>query len=318
MPQVIVLGEALVDLFAEAGRPLGQAVAFSARFGGAPANVAVCAARLGAEVGFIGKVGRDGFGAALAAFMGSFGVDLSCLRFHPMAPTMIAVVGLPTPDHPEFVLYEGANAGLAVEDIDPRYLARCRTLVFGSVTLAYPSGDAAIHAAGLMRDRGAEVVFDVNVRPTIWADEDTARRRIGRAMRLATVVKLSEAEGRFLFGDIGNEEVSRRIIDQGAKLCCVTRGAAGTHLRTRSWSGFVPSFTVDMVDATGAGDAFVAALASELSAQERPVEELDRDALSGIVSFANACGAFVATRLGAMEAPLTRQAARELQGIGSR
>ncbi|MBE7211657.1 MAG: carbohydrate kinase, partial [Gluconacetobacter diazotrophicus] len=304
MPRVIVLGEALVDLFAEPGRGLGPGTTFSTRFGGAPANVAVHAARLGAEVGFIGKVGRDGFGAALAAFMGELGVDLSCLRTDPAAPTMLALVGRPAPDHPEFVLYQGANAVLAAGDIDPGYFAGCRTMVFGSVTLAYPSGEAALHAARLARDRGAEVVFDVNVRPTIWADAEAARERIGEALRLATVVKLSEAEGRFLFGAIGDEEVSRRIVGMGARLCCVTRGAAGTHLRCGSWSGFVPSVAVDTVDATGAGDAFVAALATEMAALGRPVGSLDREVLCGIVAFANACGAFVATRLGAMEAPL--------------
>ena len=312
MPEIIVVGEALVDLFAEPGVALADLPHFTPRFGGAPANVAAAAARLGGDVGFVGTIGDDGFGAALRTHLQSIGIDVTHLG-GSHRPTMVACVALPTPDRQEFVLFEGANADLAIEDIDAEYLSTAHLMAFGSVTLAYASGTAALHAARQARQQGLHVVFDVNLRPAIWPDPEVARDKILEAVALSSAVKLNEDEARFLFGEVSLEEASSSILAMGPSLCCISRGDRGAYFRTAAGDGHVPGYEVDVVDTTGCGDAFLAGLAVRLAeAPAALLVSLAPDDVRDIIAFANACGAFVATELGAMDAPLTRQAAESL------
>ncbi|MCP4383980.1 MAG: carbohydrate kinase [Hyphomicrobiales bacterium] len=314
MPAIVVVGEALIDLFGEPGKTLAEVSSFTPRFGGAPANLAVAAARLGGDVGFVGKVGQDGFGDALRAYLSDFSIDVSGFRSDPLAATMMACVALPRPDQPEFLLYAGANVNLNVGDIDPDYFTDCRVLAFGSVTLAYASEKAVVHAAQLARNRNAQIVFDVNLRPTIWSSLDQARQRILEAIPISHVVKLNPTEAAFLFGDLGEERVAEEVLALGPDLCCLTLGERGAYYRSTTGArGRVDGFAVDVVDATGAGDAFLAGLAVKISESPSAVSDLTQAEITEFIKFANACGAFVATHLGAMQAPLTRNAAQGLQ-----
>ena len=230
MPDIVIVGEALIDLFAEPGAPLADLPRFTPKFGGAPANVAAAAARLGGDVAMIGKVGADGFGAALREHLRSIGVDVTHLTDSPR-PTMLACVALPQPDAPEFVLFHGANTELSPTDIDATTMASSRVMAFGSVSLAYASRAAVLHAAKLAREAGCEVVFDVNLRPAIWPDLDEARVRIFEAIALSSVVKLNEDEVRFLYGETDLASAADEVLRAGPALCCVSRGAAGAYFK---------------------------------------------------------------------------------------
>lgn len=306
MPAITVIGEALVDLFAEPGSTLATSRQFTPRYGGAPANLAVSSAKLGGDVGFIGRVGKDGFGdGAIAALQGA-GVDTSHMMRDPDQATMLACVALPTPDTPEFLLLPGANTGLQPDDIPVEALADTRVFAFGSVTLAYASRDAAIAGATRARDDGAEVVFDVNLRPNVWPSLDIARQQTKTAIALATVVKLNIEECDFLFGERDARRAADRLLAGGAALVCISDGANGSHFFTASYDAAHPSFAVNTVDATGAGDAFLAAVVVSLCEQELPVTELPKSQLASMAAFSNAAGALVSTKLGAMDAVFTR------------
>ena len=95
MPQIMVLGEALIDVFAEMGIPLREAHTLHPRPGGAPANVAYALAGLGADVGFVGKVGTDDYGYWLIDILRDKGVDTTYFEADPSAPTMLAIVAAP-------------------------------------------------------------------------------------------------------------------------------------------------------------------------------------------------------------------------------
>jgi fructokinase len=310
MPAIIVIGEALVDLFAEPGAALTDLPRFTPRLGGAPANVAAAVARLGGDVGFVGKVGDDGFGNALATHFEDIGVDVIHLN-RASRPTMVACVALPSPAQPEFVLFEGANAELSVDDIDVGYIESSKVVAFGSITLAYSSREAVLHAAQMALRAGCKVVFDVNLRPAIWPDMDVARERILEAIALASVVKFNEEEARFLFGDIGIEAAASEALNAGPELCCVSLGERGAYFRAAA-AGHVAGYSIEVVDTTGCGDAFLAGLSLRLAEALVPLEEWSEDDFTEAIAFANACGAVVATELGAMDAPLTRMAAEAL------
>jgi len=307
VPNVISLGEALIDLFAGEGVTLREMRPLTPSPGGAPANVAVGLARLGVSVGFVGKVGDDAYGSLLIDLLSTEGVDTSHVVADPRGPTMLALVEAPSPTQQSFVLYHGADALLRPEEIDEGYICSARMLVYGSVTLTHGSGPAVLRAACLARSLGRTVVFDVNLRPSLWPDMDTARERIWEALHSATVVKLNETELEFLTGTRDPALGSEMLLRRGIPLCCVSLGADGSYFLNRRGSGAVPAFRVQVADTTGSGDAFVAGLACRLSELGVPPIELSAEQLGQVLLFANACGALAATDRGAMSALPTRE-----------
>jgi fructokinase len=312
MAQIVVLGEALIDVFAEKGVALRAAKTLYPTPGGAPANVAVALARLGAEVGFIGKVGVDDYGAFLIELLAGEGVETSHFMADPHGPTMLAIVARRSPTEQQFILYNGANALLSPDQLSRAYITAAELFIYGSVTLANDSRFAAWQAAQWARAAGNLVMFDVNLRPLLWPDLAVARHRIEESIASAGVVKLNQTELEFLTGRNDPAQGSQRLVEQGVQLCCVSLGAAGAYFNNGSAQGHVPAFTVAVQDSTGSGDAFVAGLAYQLSRLSQPLAGLDKASLSKIVAFANACGALAATQIGAMPALPTLAAVEQL------
>lgn len=313
MPAIVVVGEALVDLFGEPGAGLADAKTFVPRNGGAPANLAVSAAKLGGDVGFIGRVGADGFGDALCAAMTSFGVNTDRMIRDTDKPTMLACVALPRSDAPEFILWPGANVNLVSSDITPLDFRGTKLMAFGSVTLAYDSASAILNAANIALTEGAEVVFDVNYRPNIWSSVDEAITQTFRAIAKSTVIKMNADEVKLLFGQLDISAAAEKLIDAGARMVCISLGSDGAYFRTESAEAFAPGYEVTVADATGAGDAFLAGVSVWLCECGKDIAALSGGDLERIGAFANASGAIAATRLGGMDAVFNREDVAQLQ-----
>jgi sugar/nucleoside kinase (ribokinase family) len=312
-PAIVVLGEVLIDVFAEKGVPLHAAKTLYPSPGGAPANVAVALRRLGANVGFIGKVGTDEFGSMLIRRLADEGVDITHLKADPRAPTMLAIVARPSPEDQHFILYNGATLLIGPEDIVPDFFAEASVFAYGSVTLVNDNGQEAVAVASrLMRNRGQQVIFDINLRPATWPTLDLARSRILKAIDTASIVKLNAAELKFLAGTDDIDAGSRWILDQGPSLCCVSLGAKGAYFNNGKASGYVSAFAVEVVDTTGSGDAFVAGLAYQISTAAQQPADLGEEALRAMLTFANACAGLSTTQVGAMSALPTRHAVEAL------
>jgi len=314
VPQIISFGEALIDAFADPGVALSDAETLHPRPGGAPANVAVALARLGADVGFIGKVGVDDYGTFLINLLAGEGVDVTHITADSAGPTMLAIVAAPSPDEQSFILYSGADALLRSKELPKAYIETASVFVCGSVTLASDSRTAVIQAAQWARSAGNHVLFDVNLRPLLWPDLEVARRRIEAGLETASVVKLNESELKFLTGTADPAPGAGQVLERGVQLCCVSLGGEGAYFDNGTASGTVRAFAVDVVETTGSGDAFVAGLAHGISGLDQPLEELDEPALRRIISFANACGALAATGAGAMSALPSLNAVESLLG----
>ena len=252
MPDVVSLGEAVIDLF---GRPVGVALKEATSFipapGGAPANVAVALARLGADVGFIGAVGDDSFGELLIDLLRREGVDVT--HFHKIseAPTMIAFVATASPLDQDFTIYRGADTKLEAEKLDRAYIASARALLYGSVTLSGDSRDAALQAVRWANEENVLVAYDANLRPVLWPDLATAREGILKGLQGVDVCKLNETEMELLAGTRDLAEGSRRVLDEGPRLCLITLGAEGAYFNNGRAEGHVPAFSIDAVDTTG-------------------------------------------------------------------
>ena len=310
MGKIVTLGEVVADVYREEATSEVE-MPFTARPGGAPANVAVAAAKLGAQAAFVGRLGDDLFGEFILRALEAVGVETSAvLRQPPPTRTTLAFVEVSQDGDREFTFYRSVPAAdelLSPEDIKRETLSGASFVNFGSIPLIKdPVRSATQRFARLAREMGIPVAFDVNLRRHLWESIETARKTIDSMLNLATIVKMSEEEIPPLLGVEDPEEGARILVNRGASLALVSLGAEGAFYATRDFAGHLPTFQVDkVVDATGAGDAFLAAALTHLS--ESPEWLSDEATVREAVRRGTAAGALACTDYGAMRALPTRE-----------
>jgi fructokinase len=305
MMDVVCLGELLIDMFpAELGRSLVEVSAFRPKPGGAPANVAVAAARLGGRSAFIGKVGDDAFGHHLTDVLRQEGVDVRGMRYDPEARTGMAFIAMPDENSYDILFYRnpGADMRLRADELDEAILGKTRAFHFGSISLIQePSREATLEAARIAREAGALISFDANYRPDLWSREE-ARQRVLATIPHVDLLKVNEIEVELLTGSADPHTASQVLLDLGPDLCVVTLGPEGSFFRVFDGAEHVPPFRVKTVDATGCGDAFVAGLIWQLIRQGTWREKLSVDRMREVLRYANGVGALTALTLGVIPA----------------
>ena len=303
---IVCLGELLIDMFpAELGRRLVEVSAFRPKPGGAPANVAVAATRLGAQSAFIGKVGDEAFGHHLADILRHEGVDARGMRFDDEARTGMAFIAMPDENTAEFVFYRnpGADMRLRADELDRALLQRTRAFHFGSISLGQePSRGATLEAARIAREAGALISFDVNYRPTLWRSPEEAYEQVVAIIPHANLLKVNEVELALLAGSEDLDIASKTLLQMGPELCVVTLGPDGSYFRVAEGGEFVPPFKVQAVDAVGCGDAFVAGLLCQLVVGADWRAQLSIARMREILHYANAVGALTALKQGVIPA----------------
>jgi fructokinase len=316
--KIVALGEVVADIYRDESRSEIE-LPFTARPGGAPANVAVAAARLGEEAAFGGSVGKDLFGDFILRVLEAEDVDTSAVRrCEPPTRTSLAFVEIGDDGDRAFTFYRSDPAAdelLSAEDISEDLLSGTSFVNFGSILLIKDPGRSAIHkAAKLARNLDIPTAFDVNLREHLWSSVETARETVDPLFDLSTVVKLSEDELSPLLGVEGREEAAERLIGRGASLVMVSLGLEGAFYATRKFSGSVPAFEVEVVDATGAGDAFFAAALAHLSGD--PEHLLDEERVREATLRGSAAGALACTDYGAMRALPTKDELEQFMAGG--
>jgi fructokinase len=303
---IVTLGEILIDMFpAEIGCRLADVTAFYPKPGGAPANVAVAASRLGKQSAFIGKVGDDPFGYSLIKVLNENGVETRGMRLDKEARTTMAIIAMPDKHSAEFVFYRnpGADLCLRADELDEALLAETKILHCGSLSLvAEPARSAQFQAVDLARENGAIISFDVNYRPSLWPDPETALEQIWKMTAVTDLLKLSENELALLTGSSDPQAECDRLLREGIKLVAVTLGAQGSFYCCQAVSGFVPAFSVDTVDSIGCGDAFIASLLVKFSELLDFQMAFNKNYLDDVFTYANAAGAITALSQGVIPA----------------
>lgn len=291
--KVWVIGDAAVDI---APLECGHLQQYP---GGASANVAVCIARLGGECGFIGCLGDDEGGFFLQTVMSHQGVDVTQLRMMPGLST--ALVQMAHGDDGERTLTPlntiTADSCVTPEDL-PVFL-RNQWFCFSSIGLAKrPSRDACLEGARRMRKAGGWVFFDVNLRELLWEDRGEIPALLSESFCLASICKISADELCRLTAVSDWRHARYFLRDAGCMTSVITLGDKGAWLVTAENEYHFPAYSVKTVDTTGAGDAFVGCLLSQLSQQDSWTPML----LAKAIDAANACGAISVSALGAMTA----------------
>ncbi|HVE81955.1 MAG TPA: carbohydrate kinase [Myxococcales bacterium] len=316
---VVCAGETLVDFLPlEPGRAVKDVERWRPCPGGSPANVAVGVARLGGRSAMVGAVGRDELGDFLKERLAQEGVDVSRLRQTDEGKTGLVFISLTGSGERSFAHYRTRSAEFffSGRDLDPAFLARARAVHLGSNSLLFAEAQRAmIQLARAAREAGQIVCCDPNLRLECWPDPGELKRTLEQLLPCCTVVKLAEDELAFATGEASPDGALRALERMGVPLPVVTLGAAGARLSFRGARLEVGAKEVKVVDTTGAGDGFVAALLFGLTRRCAGREEvlgLDAAEIQELAGFACQAASRVCERLGAVDG-LPR--AGELQAI---
>ena len=309
--RITAVGEILVDMTETSVDERGIKH-FAANPGGAPANVAVAAAKLGAESAFIGCVGDDVFGTMLRDTLVQNGVDVSGLQVSETASTTLAVVTVDAKGERSFSFCRKPGADTRMDGAKAAAAAAGTGIIhFGSVSLTDPdSRRATVTAVKAAKEAGAIVSYDPNYRSSLWEDRETAVREMRAPLSLCDIVKISDEETALLTGAQDPKEAARILCEGGAKLVLVTLGAEGALWYRDGECGVVPGCRVKVADTNGAGDTFFGALLSRI-ALRGGLQDLDAQEISDIVAYANRAASLTTSRPGAIPAMPTRD---ELEG----
>ena len=293
----MTLGEVVSDIYRDESESDVE-LPFTARPGGAPANVAVASARLGSEAAFIGSVGEDLFGDFILRALQAEGVDTSVVRrCEPPTRTSLAFVEVAADGDRSFTFYRSDPAAdelLSAENVSREILSGASFVNFGSIPLIKDPSRSAIHrAADLAEELDVPLAFDINFREHLWKSSEAAREVVDPLLDRSRIIKMGDDELSPMLGTDDPQEAAEMLLGRGAALALISLGPDGAVYATREFSGHVPAFEVDEVlDATGAGDAFLAAALTYLSENAWDEENVREATRRGTVAGAIACTAY--------------------------
>ncbi len=261
--------------------------------GGKGSNQAVAAARLGADVTFIGRVGQDAFGDQAVRFWQQEGVNTDYIVRDPDHATGVAPIFVDDSGENSIVVVLGANLNLKPSDVDSAAAVIARADVL--LTQLEVNYDMVGYALKAAKQQGIRTILNPAPAGHLPAD----------VVALADYITPNETELEVLSGRPGGsvEEAARSLLTTEQQTVVVTMGAQGASYIRRGSSALIPTYKVNVVDTTGAGDAFNGGLAVALA------EGKD---LPDAIAFANATAALCVTRPGTAPSMPSRAEVDEL------
>jgi fructokinase len=294
-------GDALIDFLPV--KSVDGRDALAPVVGGSCLNIAVGMARLGVEAGFVGGVSTDLFGRMIAAHATASEVALQYATRSDHQTTLAFVRSVA--GEPQYAFYDAETASRNwIYRSGSIPFSRIDAVHVGSTTLVDATG-AAQALAMVSEARGSTTIsFDPNCRPNLVGDKATYITRMAAFAAAADIVRMSDLDFEYLYGDADYARGAKSLIAAGASLVVVTRGMRGV----QAWHGNAEALEVaapkvDVADTIGAGDSFQAALLFALHALGRigmeSLKEINADELRRALSFASICAAFTVGRVGA-------------------
>lgn len=307
---VIALGELLID-FTENGASAQGNPLLEANPGGAPCNVLAMLQKLGKRTAFVGKVGRDMFGAQLREAAEGAGICMDYLLEDTHVHTTLAFVKtFPNGDR-DFSFYRdpGADMMLRSDELPLEAIKKARIFHFGTLSMTHPDVRFATRTAvTVAKEAGALISFDPNLRPPLWYDLEEAREQIAWGLSHCDILKIADNELEFMTGETDFDKGAAKLREQypNIKVLNVTAGADGSYSYTRGRRVFVPSFRLGgTIETTGAGDTFCACVLNYVL--EHGADDLSEAQLTDMLRFANAAAYLVTTKKGAIRSMPERE-----------
>ena len=307
---VVALGEFLID-FTENGLSAQGNPLMEANPGGAPCNVLAMLQKLGKRTAFIGKVGKDMFGAQLRSVAEESGICMDYLLEDEAVHTTLAFVKtFPNGDR-DFSFYRnpGADMMLTESELPIEVLRDTAVFHFGTLSMTHPQVRRATQAAvGEAKRSGALISFDPNLRPPLWDSLEDAREQIAWGLARCDILKIADNEIEFMTGEKDPVRAAELLHAEypGIRILNVTLGPEGSCCCSGGHRVFVPAFRLGgTIETTGAGDTFCACVLNYVL--EHGISGLGEADLSDMLRFANAAAYLVTTKKGAIRSMPDRQ-----------
>ncbi|MBC8232275.1 ribokinase [bacterium] len=295
-PKVVVVGSFMMDLVVKAERRprKGETLIgdeFGMFIGGKGTNQAIAAARLGAQVHMVGRLGTDLFGDMFISALDKDGINTPFIARDPEVGTGVGTPVIDAQGDNSIIIIPRANMRLSIEDVNKAEEAISEAdVLLLQLEVPIPSSQ---RAAEIARVGGATVIL--NPAPARELPDDF--------LRYIDIVTPNETETEMLTGvevtdPLGAERAAKNLLDKGMSAVVLTLGERGALLLTQETTKAIPAYKVEVVDTTAAGDAFCGALATAI-ARDEPLEQA--------VASANAAGAIAVTIMGAEPSMPTQQ-----------
>ena len=298
---IVTIGPLLCEVMRkELDKPLDKPADFTGPYPSGDTPIMLnAAAKLGAKCAMIGVVGNDGFGRCVTDRLKESGVDCSMVRIHPDASTGVAFVCYYSDGSRNFLyhVHHAAPGMLTPDDVDIEKLKGTKWVHITGFTMS-TNQDSADAVYKLVRELPADtkISFDPNIRPEALSVEQI-KELCGPVIERAGLIFPSKGEA-MMFTDEADDDAGCRKWAADGKLVVLKNGEAGCRIFSGDEVIDVPSFQVEEVDPTGAGDTFCGAFLTALI-EEKSLAECGR--------FANAAGAMSVRKQGPMEGAPSRE-----------
>ena len=310
---VIALGELLIDFTMNGQSEQGNNM-FEACPGGAPCNVLALLNKMGKKTAFIGKVGKDQFGALLRYTITEAGIDASNLMVDENVNTTLAFVHTFPDGDREFSFYRnpGADMMLTADEVNPEVVKDTKVFHFGTLSMTHEGvREATKKAVETAKANGCLVSFDPNLRPPLWSSLDLAKEQMEYGFGKCDILKISDNEIQFVSGKEDYDEGIAYLQETyNIPLILLTMGKDGSRAYYKGMRVERPGFSVKAIETTGAGDTFCGSSLNYLV--DHDFENLTEEQLGEMLTFANAAAALVTTKKGAIKAMPVKEEVLEL------
>ena len=312
---VIALGELLIDFTMNGQSEQGNNM-FEACPGGAPCNVLALLNKMGKKTAFIGKVGKDQFGALLRDTITEAGIDASNLMVDENVNTTLAFVHTFPDGDREFSFYRnpGADMMLTADEVNPEVIKDTKVFHFGTLSMTdEPVKSATKKALAVAKEAGCMITFDPNLRPPLWKTLDEAKAQMEYGFENCDVLKISDNEIQFVSGKEDYDEGIKYLQEKyQIPLIFLTMGKEGSRAYYKNFRVEQPGFTVKAIETTGAGDTFCGC--SINGVLKYGLDNLDEAKLKEILTYANAGAALITMKKGAIRSMPEPENIKELIG----
>lgn len=301
---ITTFGEILIDFTCQGKNSEGQNL-FAQNPGGAPANVAVAASRLGAHTAFIGKAGNDMHGNYLKSVLEEKQVETKGMILDDSYFTTLAFVNVKENGDRSFSFARkpGADTKIQKEEVDIEILDKTQIFHVGSLSLTdQPARDTTLYAIRRAREKGSIISYDPNYRVSLWQDKGTAKSQMRSLIPYTDIMKISDEETELLTGKESPEEAAAVLFQEGVKVAVVTLGSNGAYLYCKEGGVHVPGFVSEAIDTNGAGDSFWGGFLYRISKSGKRPEDFSIEELKDYVRFGNAVASLCVEKKGAIPA----------------
>ncbi len=290
----------MIEFCATSTGQLKDVNSFERGWGGDTSNMAVAAARLGTTCGYVCRLGDDEFGRSFLEMWERENIDVSNVIIEDESFTGIYFISIIDGGEHDFTYYREASAAshLTPDDINPAYIRQAKIFHSSGISQAISTScrEAVFKAAEITKDSGGLFSYDPNIRLKLWSI-DIARAVVSRTIEIADIVMPSMEDAKLITGCSSPEKAAEEILDMGTQIVALKIGREGCLIMTEEETIKIPGFRVNVVDTTGAGDAFDGAFLTGL---------LERLSLEEAAMLANATAALKSRKRGAVT-PLPRR-----------